>query len=134
MSPSYLFFFCALKFFFLMIRRPPRSTLFPYTTLFRSADVAAIGQVSIEDRIDGLDPLQGNLFILLGHDAGLHLFQQRSQVRNASLVRTAQVGRQCTAFALARQPKTHDLMKPNRVSTVNVQDVIGIYLGVLDVP
>src|SRR2546421_3003343 len=27
-------FFCI--FFFLMIRRPPRSTLFPYTTLFRS--------------------------------------------------------------------------------------------------
>src|SRR2546430_15747597 len=25
-------------FFFLMIRRPPRSTLFPYTTLFRSGD------------------------------------------------------------------------------------------------
>src|SRR2546430_9253689 len=27
---------CYLFFFFLMIRRPPRSTLFPYTTLFRS--------------------------------------------------------------------------------------------------
>src|SRR3712207_7703341 len=27
-------------FFFLMIRRPPRSTLFPYTTLFRSRDPA----------------------------------------------------------------------------------------------
>src|ERR1039457_7510714 len=27
---------CFLFFFFLMIRRPPRSTLFPYTTLFRS--------------------------------------------------------------------------------------------------
>src|SRR5256885_15155059 len=27
------------SFFFLMIRRPPRSTLFPYTTLFRSARV-----------------------------------------------------------------------------------------------
>src|SRR3712207_9358177 len=26
----------SLVFFFLMIRRPPRSTLFPYTTLFRS--------------------------------------------------------------------------------------------------
>src|SRR2546426_5569382 len=26
------------SFFFLMIRRPPRSTLFPYTTLFRSGD------------------------------------------------------------------------------------------------
>src|SRR5215467_15367040 len=30
----YLIFF---HFFFLMIRRPPRSTLFPYTTLFRAA-------------------------------------------------------------------------------------------------
>src|SRR5258707_4225049 len=28
--------FVSLIFFFLMIRRPPRSTLFPYTTLFRS--------------------------------------------------------------------------------------------------
>src|SRR3712207_7507526 len=27
------------RFFFLMIRRPPRSTLFPYTTLFRSIAV-----------------------------------------------------------------------------------------------
>src|SRR3712207_8651575 len=27
---------CRVLFFFLMIRRPPRSTLFPYTTLFRS--------------------------------------------------------------------------------------------------
>src|SRR5260221_11649352 len=30
-------FFVGVLFFFLMIRRPPRSTLFPYTTLFRSA-------------------------------------------------------------------------------------------------
>src|SRR5260370_10487439 len=29
-----------LIFFFLMIRRPPRSTLFPYTTLFRSQPTA----------------------------------------------------------------------------------------------
>src|SRR5258708_40324273 len=34
-----------LFFFFLMIRRPPRSTLFPYTTLFRSPEIA------IEERI-----------------------------------------------------------------------------------
>src|SRR3954464_12074953 len=30
-------------FFFLMIRRPPRSTLFPYTTLFRSSFHHVIG-------------------------------------------------------------------------------------------
>src|SRR3712207_8308030 len=29
-----------IHFFFLMIRRPPRSTLFPYTTLFRSIEKA----------------------------------------------------------------------------------------------
>src|SRR2546429_5566817 len=29
-------------FFFLMIRRPPRSTLFPYTTLFRSTALLAL--------------------------------------------------------------------------------------------
>src|SRR6516165_11417899 len=36
----------ALFFFFLMIRRPPRSTLFPYTTLFRSA----VGRASSSTR------------------------------------------------------------------------------------
>src|SRR2546430_16398443 len=40
-------------FFFLMIRRPPRSTLFPYTTLFRSLGLAScvrfLGQVSNTD-------------------------------------------------------------------------------------
>src|SRR6266536_4557656 len=36
MCRSTLFLFLFLFVFFLMIRRPPRSTLFPYTTLFRS--------------------------------------------------------------------------------------------------
>src|SRR5260221_6118791 len=38
--------YTTLAFFFLMIRRPPRSTLFPYTTLFRSFWRAAIGGVA----------------------------------------------------------------------------------------
>src|SRR2546422_3292201 len=33
---------CICLFFFLMIRRPPRSTLFPYTTLFRSIDARGL--------------------------------------------------------------------------------------------
>src|SRR5438034_3862875 len=32
--------------FFLIIRRPPRSTLFPYTTLFRSRDLRLAGQLA----------------------------------------------------------------------------------------
>src|SRR5438309_6300516 len=36
MLASFITLICIFLFFFLMIRRPPRSTLFPYTTLFRS--------------------------------------------------------------------------------------------------
>src|SRR2546422_5466530 len=57
-----------------MIRRPPRSTLFPYTTLFRSSGVglamerytAAPGRVSLVTRIDGRDRRAPTL-LLLGH-------------------------------------------------------------------
>src|SRR5258707_8846253 len=51
-----------------MIRRPPRSTLFPYTTLFRSLDDEAhlaVGLVVVEGGHRGVDVL-GNL----RHDAG----------------------------------------------------------------
>src|SRR3712207_8894634 len=34
-------------FFFLMIRRPPRSTLFPYTTLFRSKEKLQRGDIVV---------------------------------------------------------------------------------------
>src|SRR3712207_8667519 len=41
-------------FFFLMIRRPPRSTLLPYTTLFRSAGgVPPDAHVAVEDPVLG---------------------------------------------------------------------------------
>src|SRR6266511_5464092 len=42
-------FTTVLFFFFLMIRRPPRSTLFPYTTLFRSRIGARAGQFPPRD-------------------------------------------------------------------------------------
>src|SRR5258707_8334525 len=47
-SPSSMVFF-----FFLMIRRPPRSTLFPYTTLFRSRWLTE----TREDRMPAFKPI-----------------------------------------------------------------------------
>src|SRR3712207_8290703 len=38
-----------LFFFFLMIRRPPRSTLFPYTTLFRSMAIDSRGRLWVAE-------------------------------------------------------------------------------------
>src|SRR2546427_6679495 len=43
-------------FFFLMIRRPPRSTLFPYTTLFRSRSQAVAGGTTPRTRSCRLTP------------------------------------------------------------------------------
>src|SRR2546430_9004945 len=42
-------------FFFLMIRRPPRSTLFPYTTLFRSPAPSIPHRECKRERLQGLD-------------------------------------------------------------------------------
>src|SRR5258708_24682703 len=60
-----------------MIRRPPRSTLFPYTTLFRSSldehvDLAAArGALQIaEDVAAGFAPVAGNAVALARHVAG----------------------------------------------------------------
>src|SRR3712207_9099769 len=50
-----------LMFFFLMIRRPPRSTLFPYTTLFRSDACKASDTYSsqiLNDLEEGLTRLE----------------------------------------------------------------------------
>src|SRR5690349_23614639 len=49
-----------LKFFFLLIRRPPRSTLFPYTTLFRSQPGHQLGGAHLERHLpEQPGPLEG---------------------------------------------------------------------------
>src|SRR2546425_4105017 len=72
-----------IAFFFLMIRRPPRSTLFPYTTLFRSQ----IGVLLFEEVDEGLEPLERQLLdparLLL--DAVLELLVVRSEEHTSEL-------------------------------------------------
>src|SRR5438309_5369688 len=48
---SSLFCICFLFFFFLLIRRPPISTLFPYTTLFRSLGFDGMRRYSERDQL-----------------------------------------------------------------------------------
>src|SRR3712207_7139041 len=68
---SYVIFFV---FFFLMIRRPPRSTLFPYTTLFRSH----VEQRDRAERQHEHQPEQREDELAAPGDAGV-LEQQRRQ-------------------------------------------------------
>src|SRR5258708_22086705 len=49
----------SLLFFFLMIRRPPRSTLFPYTTLFRSP-------AKLPHILEGLEKVRNQTTVISG--------------------------------------------------------------------
>src|SRR5256885_14590569 len=56
-----------------MIRRPPRSTLFPYTTLFRSpvvlnSSLGSLGQLDADRQAEGIGP---DYLDLISHRAGL---------------------------------------------------------------
>src|SRR3712207_8301688 len=70
-----------LVFFFLMIRRPPRSTLFPYTTLFRSVDLVAEGARELVLNLEattfvdaaGVDVIVRGLKLLSAHGGALSL-------------------------------------------------------------
>src|SRR3712207_7585242 len=52
-----------------MIRRPPRSTLFPYTTLFRSREVLHVARADLED----VGVLSDEIHVAGLHDLGDHL-------------------------------------------------------------
>src|SRR3712207_7731048 len=75
-----------------MIRRPPRSTLFPYTTLFRSRrgghpdDVVGVGQhvvVPLLGDHDGARP-PGPHLLDVGHDLAVHRLDRKSTRLNSS--------------------------------------------------
>src|SRR5439155_19023835 len=66
--------------FFLMIRRPPRSTLFPYTTLFRSSGIHQDGVLKYRETYEIMRPEAVGLTsnrIVLGKHSGRHAFHDR---------------------------------------------------------
>src|SRR2546427_1914563 len=77
----------AVLFFFLMIRRPPRSTLFPYTTLFRSRLIAH--PVVVDHRLAVIASI-GQLLDPVAHEALgvqdqlLHALDRKSTRLNSS--------------------------------------------------
>src|SRR3990167_8134432 len=60
--------------FFLMIRRPPRSTLFPYTTLFRSG-----GKVAVYTGIFPIARDEAGLAVVLGHEVAHALLRHAGE-------------------------------------------------------
>src|SRR5258707_7432527 len=67
-----------------MIRRPPRSTLFPYTTLFRSVVIAALSAVA-RWSITALEPPVAVLAVVqLAHGLSFGLTDRKSTRLNSS--------------------------------------------------
>src|SRR5258705_5750123 len=93
-------------FFFLMIRRPPRSTLFPYTTLFRSPGFTTtqgrLGPNRIERRQAGSaspnEGCTGSLYIV---DAFLVVDRKSTRLNSSHL------GISYAVFCLKKKKKRH---------------------------
>src|SRR2546429_5306374 len=102
------------SFFFLMIRRPPRSTLFPYTTLFRSTEeplvVGAAGRVFA-------DPLAREL-------AALH-FLERSEEHTSELQ-----SRLHLVCRLLLEKKKHVMMISHTIMYLMMSDTRPLHLAV----
>src|SRR5262245_62633232 len=98
LSPLLLFLF-----FFLMIRRPPRSTLFPYTTLFRSVGRQPYGilpSVALQGWTDA-------------DTAASDIYQDRKSTR----LNSSHLGISYAVFCLKKKKKTNEQQIDARQNT-----------------
>src|SRR5690349_22811341 len=101
-------------FFFLMIRRPPRSTLFPYTTLFRSS--RAGHEVTVVDR--GAEPASETSFANGGQISA-------GQDRKSTRLNSSHVEISYAVFCLKKKNKNNNTTKTHILchSLTSQQDV-----------
>src|SRR2546429_9447358 len=87
----------SLFFFFLMIRRPPRSTLFPYTTLFRSTHAIVPGLPGIEHEQRQMLRLEAGIDDILSLDASQEEAGDHQQNKGNRHLRSEErrVGKEC---------------------------------------
>src|SRR5471030_3017670 len=100
-----------LLFFFLMIRRPPRSTLFPYTTLFRS------------DRLPG----RGSL----GKDTRVVRHQRTKVDRKSTRLNSSHLGISYAVFCLKKKTSDKHSAAINKIKQIKRSRLLTVVMGVL---
>src|SRR5947209_8809998 len=98
-----LSYLCLLLCFFLMIRRPPRSTLFPYTTLFRSQDRAHVGGPAIEHQSRARDAAHVEQIL---HQAAELCGLPAEQDRKSTRLNSSHANISYAVFCLKKKKKT----------------------------
>src|SRR3712207_7342043 len=102
-------------FFFLMIRRPPRSTLFPYTTLFRSVKSASGSEIA--SKLSGYFVIKGQEFRFTaiafgrigGHNASIKIPKTTLEDRKSTRLNSSHANISYAVFCLKKKKtqKTH---------------------------
>src|SRR5262245_64600189 len=99
--------------FFLLLRRPPRFTLFPYTTLFRSPDHRATGKsISCHRRNNAGEGSQGrncNMDLDLSGKRALVTGSTRGIDRKSTRLNSSHLGISYAVFCLKKKKNTKDL-------------------------
>src|SRR3712207_7727388 len=96
-----------------MIRRPPRSTLFPYTTLFRSGEERAPGERAVHER--GVGELRGGEPAVVegavGEDGagtgGLRQVDPAERDRKSTRLNSSHANISYAVFCLKKKKKKH---------------------------
>src|SRR5258708_26387438 len=97
-----------------MIRRPPRSTLFPYTTLFRSKRYTRISHEGI-DTESLVGRKSGECSILVGEKSSLNILRDRKSTRLNSSHQIISYA----VFCLKKKKRIH--------ATKHMRDILQVY-------
>src|SRR2546430_4956829 len=86
-----------------MIRRPPRSTLFPYTTLFRSRSLPRCDSLLLEKRHQRIAPLM----------EALHIHERRSLDRKSTRLNSSHSQISYAVFCLKKKNSLPSILPSN---------------------
>src|SRR3712207_8272230 len=97
--------------FFLMIRRPPRSTLFPYTTLFRSRTPRRVEEAASTRREKNVGRTAATRY---NFDASTHWSRQPTRDRKSTRLNSSHANISYAVFCLKKKNHTHELYRSHR--------------------
>src|SRR5256885_7293430 len=91
-----------------MIRRPPRSTLFPYTTLFRSVMLIELGQALLRDgfRCQGGPMREADVLAVLQDLGGRSFAPEITQDRKSTRLNSSHLVISYAVFCLKKKKNT----------------------------